>query len=344
MEPGGAQSAAYKIYKGLLDEVDVKLIFLYKKNEFLNLNKSIICLQNEKPSTFVGYLKILVDLFIYLKKEKPDVVLSLGQYVNVFGQLLALLLNTKKRIASQRNPMEYNSKFLNLLDKWYGQLGIYTNIIMVSETVNDSYEQYPSSYKNKTVVIPNGVLIDDLDDEYTDQTFVDDSKFNLLTVGRLAPEKNQITIINAVKDLENVVLYIIGDGPLKEEFYELTKTYDNIRLLGSMPRKKIPHYMKACDLFLLPSKYEGMSNALLEAIAYEMPVLVSAIYANISVFNDSSITNAVETEDVDAWKNYIIKLKKNEDKLNDLRQVSTKLKEKYSYQYMIENYRDILLG
>lgn len=344
MEPGGAQNAAYKLYKGLSNEHNVKLVFLYKKSPFLERSENIDWLRESKPKTPFGYVGLFISLFTYLRKFRPGAILSFGQYVNVFGQFLGLLTNTKKRIASQRNPKEYNFKLLNFFDKWWAELGVYTDIIMVSKSVKDSYNNYTSRYMNKVVVIPNGVSVMNLSTDNSKQELVENSKFNLLTVGRLSPEKNQITIINAVKGLEYIDLYIIGEGPLKKEFLQLSKVYTNIKILGSIAHKKIPYYMKACDLFLLPSKYEGMSNALLEAIVYEMPVLISDIDANTNVFMDSEIANAIHVEDVNAWKNSIIELSKDKNKLNDLKQLSREVSAKYSYQRMIDNFRKILLN
>lgn len=76
-------------------------------------------------------------------------------------------------------------------------------------------------------------------------------------------------------------LYILGEGPLRNSLNKLInslKLSDNVFLMG---QKRNPFYiMKECDLFVLPSLYEGQSMVLLEALTIGINIMASKIPAN----------------------------------------------------------------
>ncbi|GEB27878.1 CDP-glycerol glycerophosphotransferase family protein [Enterococcus casseliflavus] len=116
---------------------------------------------------------------------------------------------------------------------------------------------------------------------------------NLVNMGRLSPEKNQLNLIKAIGMLINkypkLCLYILGEGPLKLEMQQLIQELDlkhNVFLLGHQDNPF--DIMKQCDFFVFPSIYEGQPMVLLEALTLKLPVLASEIPANISVLKGQS--------------------------------------------------------
>lgn len=100
-------------------------------------------------------------------------------------------------------------------------------------------------------------------------------------VGRLVEQKNQGIIIEAMPAVleknQNAVLILVGDGPMreriKEQINQLGIGEDRIRMLGS--RTDVNELLNVFDLFVLPSKDEGLGIAAIEAQANGLPVLVS---------------------------------------------------------------------
>jgi len=124
-------------------------------------------------------------------------------------------------------------------------------------------------------------------------------------MGRLSPEKNQISLIKAVKTVlgkqPNIRLFILGDGPLKNEMRQLILSLDlekNVFLLGHQENPFT--IMKQCDLFVFPSIYEGQPMVLLEALTLKLPVLATNIPANLSVLKDyaSEYIEGFSSEDI----------------------------------------------
>jgi glycosyltransferase involved in cell wall biosynthesis len=106
----------------------------------------------------------------------------------------------------------------------------------------------------------------------------------LLSIGSLNKNKNHALLINALAEMvtsrNSLHLYIIGEGEeqevLKKQIKEL-KLEKKITLLGLVDHKSISEWMKATDIFILPSRNEGTPNSLLEAMASGLPVIASKI-------------------------------------------------------------------
>ncbi|VEA76338.1 galactosyltransferase [Salmonella enterica subsp. arizonae] len=101
-------------------------------------------------------------------------------------------------------------------------------------------------------------------------------------VGRLCEQKNPLLVLEAIKKLNNdFSIDFIGDGPLKEEVQNKIIEYgiaERVKLLGWCV--SVEDILYKYDLFVLPSKWEGMPLAILEAMAAKIPVLCSDIDAN----------------------------------------------------------------
>ncbi|MCD7807157.1 MAG: glycosyltransferase, partial [Lachnospiraceae bacterium] len=106
-------------------------------------------------------------------------------------------------------------------------------------------------------------------------------------VGELIPRKNHETLIRAAAQIKGITLAIAGQGPLKEHLTSLIEELgvaDRVKLLGY--RKDISELCAAADVFVLPSFQEGLSVALMEAMACGLPCAVSAIRGNIDLIDE----------------------------------------------------------
>lgn len=110
----------------------------------------------------------------------------------------------------------------------------------------------------------------------------------LLSVGELNDNKNHKVVIQSLVELPNNVHYIIcGTGLLKEQherFAKKLQVEDRLHMLGY--RNDIIRIMKSCDIFVFPSKREGLSVALMEAMACGMPCIASKIRGNVDLIED----------------------------------------------------------
>jgi glycosyltransferase involved in cell wall biosynthesis len=123
----------------------------------------------------------------------------------------------------------------------------------------------------------------------------------VLFVGRLVKEKGLDRLLRVWASLpghERMLLLIVGDGPLREDLESQTKKLrlvPSVRFLGH--QTDVSKLYCIADLFVLPSKTEGMSNSLLEAMAAGLPVVASNVGGNKDVIKDQQSGFLVDWED-----------------------------------------------
>jgi glycosyltransferase involved in cell wall biosynthesis len=102
----------------------------------------------------------------------------------------------------------------------------------------------------------------------------------LISVGRLAPEKNWDTLVQAFarvhKELPDARLVLIGDGPARQSLEALAAELgvsEKVTFTGSVPFQEVPRYLKAADLFAFASITETQGLVTIEAMAAGLPVV-----------------------------------------------------------------------
>ena len=127
-------------------------------------------------------------------------------------------------------------------------------------------------------VVHNPIDLAKIDNIKPIDSFFDDEKFNIITLGRLDIGKNHIMLIEAIHQLQNplIRLYIFGVGDMQDQLEQLIKTLkisDQVFLMGFDPN---PYkYLKAANLFIFGSNHEGFPNVVLEAMACGLPILTT---------------------------------------------------------------------
>lgn len=119
-------------------------------------------------------------------------------------------------------------------------------------------------------------------------------EFVILNVGSLREPKNQLNLVRAVpsvlKEFKNIRLVIAGDGPLKlhlEKEIKMLNLKDKINLLGY--RNDVSSLLKAADIFVFPSIWEGLPITLLEALACGTLVAASDIPVHRKILENEKI-------------------------------------------------------
>jgi glycosyltransferase involved in cell wall biosynthesis len=134
------------------------------------------------------------------------------------------------------------------------------------------------------------------------------------TVGRLEPRKGTATLLAALAVLRaggrhDAALVVVGDGPLRAELgaeAERLGIASHVRLLGD--RADVRDVLEALDVFVLPSRTEGMSNALLEGMAMTLPVVATAVGGTPEVIADERSGLLVPADDANAMAAAIARL------------------------------------
>jgi glycosyltransferase involved in cell wall biosynthesis len=110
-----------------------------------------------------------------------------------------------------------------------------------------------------------------------------------VTVGRLIPLKRVDGLLEALKELPDLGLVVVGDGPerlrLERRARELGVS-DRVYFAGQRSKKEALGLMAACDLFVLNSVHEGLPHVVLEAMALGLPVVATAAGGTPEVVRD----------------------------------------------------------
>ena len=176
-----------------------------------------------------------------------------------------------------------------------------------SEAVKDFYVKNIGVQPEKITVIPNGIDIayfDSItpDPELRKSLGIKPDDFVIICVANLHPNKGHRYLLEAFEQLHPIPshpfqggeskrglkLILVGDGTERKNLEQQIKNYqskNNILFLGR--RTDIPQLLKISDIFVLPTMFEGMSNAILEAMASGLPVITTGIPENKEIIEDN---------------------------------------------------------
>jgi len=210
-----------------------------------------------------------------------------------------------------------NWLFYYPVEKW---LSRYTDVLI---TINkEDYERAKRSFKAGRIEYVPGVGVDvekygsvvvDRKAKRKELGLAEDD-FVLVSTGELNDNKNHKTVIQAVHRLNNpsVKYLICGEGPLKNELLNLVQELGlehQVMLLGY--RTDIIEINHIADVFVFPSFREGLSVALMEAMACGLPVVCSDIRGNRDLIEDGKGGFLVEPKDVAGFAQSIKSLSEN---------------------------------
>ena len=134
-----------------------------------------------------------------------------------------------------------------------------------------------------------------------------------MTVCELIPRKNVDTVIKAFKKakIRNSYLIVCGDGQYKGELQSLIDREDlgnTVKLLGF--RSDIAELLHAADVFVFPTKQEGLPGALMEAMASGLPCIASNIRGNSDLLGED-YKYLLDPMDITAWANSLNEILKD---------------------------------
>lgn len=283
LDPGGAERALVEIVKRLDREVWEPFVAVISPpgalaKELEAAGIEVVSLHASRWS----YVWAVWKLFLLLRKQRPAIVQSFLFHANIASRLAGFfarvpIRNSGVRVAERRFNMH------RTLD-WLTQ-ALATKYVCVSRRVAEFSVQEGRIDETKVLVIPNGVDVK----RFSNAPPTDLSKFGipshskiLLFVGRLDPQKGLEVLIAAwsriVDEFPEWRLVIAGRGPSQNELMELVKDCEitgNVHLVGFVDEPA--GLYRAADFFVLPSLWEGMPNAVLEAMAAGLPIVATDV-------------------------------------------------------------------
>jgi glycosyltransferase involved in cell wall biosynthesis len=256
-----------------------------------------------------------------LMRERDIHIVRTHQYhANLYGRLAAIKADVPCTVASVHNLYTRDSKFhRRLLNRF---LARYTDkVVAVSEPVREDILRYDRIPPEKVTVITNGVDVARFsgaeDIETRAGLGIEPDALVIGTVARLTPQKDTVTLLEAVARLEDrsgLKVLIVGDGPLREELTARARELGiSEQVIFAGIRRDIPELLSAMDIFVLPSLWEGMPNALIEALASGKAVVTSDIQPFTAIVDSDDIGLTFPQRDLAALSSQLARLIEDEE-------------------------------
>ncbi len=232
---------------------------------------------------------ILAKLISQIKTYQPDIIHTALWSANTLGRIAGKITGIPV-ISDLHGKSSHEGRFRNIIERQ--TYGLSHTLIAVSESVAQDYTKnilhYSKKKKSRLVTIPNGIDFQQISQSKSisrKSLGFDDNHFIIGAIGRLEPIKNYHLLINSLSDLRtflptkimrNIRICLVGDGSERKKL-ELTiqelQLEDIVFFAGEQDN---PHdWYPLFDCFTLSSFSEGLSIALLEALAHTIPIVTT---------------------------------------------------------------------
>ena len=280
LEGGGAERVFANIGNGFArHNVHVEFLLGHKKGIYLELLDSSIPVSEVGGSSLLDYLKFFPKFF---RNNNYTHIFTASHYTSAAAIISKRLSGVSAKIIQTHHyahpasrSLKYVKGDLVLKSIYFLLTPMADRVIAVSEGSLQWLRRFSHRSLKGATFIYNPVFDDSiypLAEETLDFPVPVSGKTVLLSVGRLAEQKDQLTLIKAFqvyqKKNSNSVLFIVGTGPLHhvlERYIKQNQLTNEVILAGfqSNPYK----WMANCDVFILSSIYEGFGNVIVEAMA-----------------------------------------------------------------------------
>ncbi|MDY6866963.1 MAG: glycosyltransferase family 4 protein [Chloroflexota bacterium] len=282
------------------------------------------------PWFLADMIRIRRQLAQLIGKHEIDVIqthiLEMLDFVTLnlrFKRLSPILLWTVHNVNFLPMDGTWSLKPKRYLFRWLYRLAAnrINGFVAVSDEVQESMSKELPSIQNKIITISNGVNVRRYECSANGAAFYQQLALNpdarlITTVARLTTQKGHCHLIEAapkiVSHYPDVHFLFIGHGELKESLKKQAQDLavsQNIHFLGV--RDDIPKILALSEIFVLPSLWEGLSIALLEAMASATPIVATAVSGTTQVMIPDETGLIVPPGDSQALAEAIIKMLHN---------------------------------
>ena len=286
---GGVETHCMELFPRIAQK-SIEIILICRKKYIKNVlveYKGVKLINIETPKA--KKIEAIIHTFksiLKAKSLKADIV-----HIHAIGPALLVpmvRLLGMKVVFTHHGP-DYDRNKWGIVARMMLKLGecmgtIFANeVIVISEVINDILVR---KYGRKDChLIYNGVSEPNFCDypEYFNELGIEKGKY-ILGMCRFVPEKNLHHLIEAFVGIEpkGYKLVLAGDTDFEDSLKKMSREYGVI-LTGFIKGKKLHSLLTNACCFVLPSSHEGLPIALLEAMSYKLPVIVSDIPANLEV-------------------------------------------------------------
>ncbi|MFZ2994721.1 glycosyltransferase [Sphingobium sp.] len=240
-----------------------------------------------RPGGLLAKFAMLRNLAGWLRRTRPDVIITAMPAANVLLPIFAKLFNPRTRlIVTHHSPVGTHNRLLDAMDGLTGRLPNVCAIVGVSDAVTQSLAGKAQAYRAKSLTIHNALprRVDDMLARLAPRGPRQALGRTVIAAGRLAEQKNYPMLINAAPAMPDVRVEILGSGPDEAALRKLIARHgvaNHVHLLGHCDRASALARVSKADIFVQVSLFEGHSLALLEAATLGLPLIVSNVPSQV---------------------------------------------------------------
>ena len=289
---GGAEKVISLLLPELVKSYNVYLILFYNVIHFdipKEVKTIILNGSNSDKTTWkiLNFPHFIIKYHRFLRKHKPDIAVSFLTRPNLINGMMKIRFPGLKIILSERGYPSINYKSSSF------RYGLYKILI-------------PILYNRADVVFSNSISINhDLRNNFRivrplkviynpvmpikQKKYLPSIILKIITVGSLRPIKNHSMILDAIQNIPNSHLTILGDGKLRNDLEQRAKNLGighRVDFKGIV--KDVNRFLNQSDCFVLSSNSEGFPNVILEAMAVGLPVIsTNCLSGPLEILNEN---------------------------------------------------------
>ena len=322
LQEGGIEHFLYNYLSNInLNNFDIEILtqnprYYESERKFKDLNIKIISIPSKKQN----FLKYFISAYKIMKENKYNIVHCHLSAKSFWILYIAKFAGIKNRFCHSHEAPQYTG-LKKYLYKFYAILSRKSSTCYLACGMKAA--NFVFGNNSNVIIIPNSInsdrfiFNDKARNLIRSKYNISDNSFCICNIGRLNKLKNQkflIYLIEKIKiNIPNVVLLIVGDGPLKDDLYDFTNKMNlinNVYFTGNVSNPW--DYYSASDCFVLPSISEGFPVSGIEAQASGLPCYFST---NITKEVDIIDCKYYSLDNINEWEKVIETKVSNEQRI-----------------------------
>tara|TARA_A100001011_G_scaffold260404_1_gene268904 strand:+ start:366 stop:1433 length:1068 start_codon:yes stop_codon:yes gene_type:complete len=284
IEGGGVEKNFFLVCNYLVKKIKYLKVITVSKNHKKRFDKSIILITPssgiwDRLGRRMKYLVAILLLIKEIKKNKNIIIFSFQ--ANIYCILICKLFSVKVITRSNTAPIGWSKNFIKRF--------IFKKVLKLSDKVMVNSIQFKKDLK-KELSIKSECIYNPLNKneivkkskKKSKKIFNTVDKLKILNIGRFTEQKDQLTFLRSLKYIKGKINFeacMVGRGILKGELQKYivdNNLKDYVKIIEFLEN---PYpLMRQSDLFVLTSKYEGLPNVLLEALALKKFIISSSCH------------------------------------------------------------------
>lgn len=337
LQQGGAERIISVLSKEFLGYfAEVKIVLWREAPMFYPISEQIEIVsipERSEKKNVAGHMKWFRK---YVKQLRPDVILSFLAPFNMLSLVSLAGTRIPIYIASRCDP-RYDAP-----NRWWRWVrdGIYHLADGISVQSERNKEYFSKLLRKKVSVIYNPVFIKS---ELIGRALETPKEPVIVSVGRLNKVKNQELLLDVFQEIHcnypDYRLVIYGEGNYREV---LEKKIRDLQLekYVSLPGAcaDVLSRILPAEIFVMTSDYEGMSNALIEAMTLGIPVVSTRVSGAVDIIRDRENGRLVDIRDADELKTALIEWLEDKEKAQACAQEGVKLADRLQLEVIVQEW------